>query len=115
MLRGMPRPARLLVLLTWMGLISFWSGQTNLPIDQPLVIAAAFGFQHRLAHLATFGLLALLARWTFDALPRSAVLAVLLTSLFGAVDEWHQSFTPGRHAGVDDWLFDTLSAAVALY
>src|SRR5438105_8132852 len=101
MLRGMPRPARLLVLLTWMGLISFWSGQTNLPIYQPFVIAAAFGFQHRLAHLATFGLLALLARWTFDALPRSAVFAVLLTSLFGVVDERDHSLRPVCHVGVD--------------
>src|SRR6202011_15289 len=39
----------------------------------------------------------------------------LVTSLFGATDEWHQSFTPGRHAGADDWAKDTVSAAVALY
>jgi hypothetical protein len=41
--------------------------------------------------------------------------AVLLTSAFGAGDEWHQSFTPGRRAAIDDWAMDTASAALALY
>jgi VanZ family protein len=43
--------------------------------------------------------------------------AVLLVSLFGLTDEWHQSFTPGRTVEVADWAADTFGAmvAVALY
>lgn len=98
-----------------MALISYWSGQGNLPIDQPAVVSALHGFQHRFAHMVAFGLLALVARWAFDGLPRVAVWAVVLTSLFGAVDEWHQSFTFGRHSGIDDWAADTAFAAMALF
>ena len=41
---------------------------------------------------------------------RNAALCVLFTSVYGAIDEVHQSFTPGRFAGADDWLADTLGA-----
>lgn len=109
------RCARLLVLVAWMALITYWSGQGNLPIDRPDFSNALHGLQHRFAHLIAFGTVALLARWAFDGLPRSAWLAILLTSLFGATDEWHQTFTPGRRPAIDDWAFDTASAALAVY
>jgi VanZ family protein len=45
--------------------------------------------------------------------PRVALLAaVVVASAFGATDEFHQSFVPGRNADVADWLADTLGAAV---
>ncbi len=109
------RCARLVVLGGWMVLITYWSSQAHLPIDQPVVANVLHGFQHRVAHAVAFGLLALLARWAFDGLPTAAFWAVVLASTFGATDEWHQSFTPGRHAGADDWAADTAFAAVALY
>jgi len=40
------------------------------------------------------------------------VAAVVIASAFGATDEFHQSFVPGRSADVADWLADTLGAAV---
>jgi VanZ family protein len=118
MLSAMPplqRSARLLILLGWMALLTYWSGQGNLPIDQLGVAGPLHGLQHRVAHLFAFGLLGLLGRWTFDGWPRAFVLAVLVTSAFGLSDEWHQSFTPGRRPAVDDWAFDTASAALALW
>jgi VanZ family protein len=47
--------------------------------------------------------------WT-AALP----LALLVTSVYGASDEWHQLFTPGRTSDVVDWMADTFGAAVGL-
>jgi VanZ family protein len=45
--------------------------------------------------------------------PRAAfVVAVLLGSLYGATDEIHQSFVPGRDAAVLDWVADTLGVAL---
>ncbi len=57
------------------------------------------------------------------ALPRSwrpwtaAMTAVVFASLYGASDEFHQSFVPGRTPDVMDWAIDTagaFSAAVAV-
>jgi VanZ family protein len=109
------RAARILVLLAWMGLITYWSSQGTLPIDRPDVANLLHNFQHRFAHLLAFGLMGLLGRWAFDGWPRAAFLAVLVTSLFAVTDEFHQSFVPGRRAAIDDWALDTLSAALAIY
>jgi VanZ family protein len=109
------RLLRLLVVGAWMALISYWSGQGMLPLDQPQVADLLLGFQHRLAHLVAYGVLGLLGRWALDGLPRPALLAVVAVSLFGAADEFHQSFTPGRRAAIDDWATDTLFAAGAVY
>ena len=45
---------------------------------------------------------------------RGAVLALITVSFFGATDEWHQSFVPGREADLLDWLADTSGAALAI-
>jgi len=66
----------------------------------------------KVVHFAVYGLLGTLAcrparTW------RGAVLAVVAASAFGASDEWHQSFVPGRSAEVADWVADTAGAACA--
>ena len=106
---------RLSVLIGWMLLITYWSDQPSLPIDQPEIKLLLFNMQHRMAHLIAYGLLGLLAGWAFQGWWRPWLLALTLASLFGALDEVHQSFVPGRRAGIDDWLFDTFSAGLALY
>jgi hypothetical protein len=106
---------RLAVLVAWMALITIWSGQSTLPIDAPEVRLALFNLQHRIAHLVTFGILGLLASWSFEGWRRPWLWAIVLTAVFGATDEFHQSFVPGRKAGADDWAFDIFSAALALY
>ncbi len=93
----------------------------------PLALAAAIVFassqshvpgvgtpgSDKVIHFAAFGLLGTL---TVRALPRPlAWLAVLAVSLFGATDEWHQSFIPGRQMDWADWVADTLGAAVAVW
>src|SRR5215471_4038095 len=114
-MRPLARAARILVLLAWMGLITYWSGQRTLPIDSAVIANVLHNFQHHFAHLLAFGLMGLLGRWAFDGWPHAAVLAVLATSAFGLTDEIHQSFVPGRRAAIDDWMLDTLSAALAIY
>ena len=36
--------------------------------------------------------------------------AVVLSILYGASDEWHQTFVPGRFATLADWVADVLGA-----
>jgi VanZ family protein len=109
------RLPRLAVLVGWMLLITYWSDQPTLPIDQPEVKWLLFNMQHRLAHLVAYGLLGALAAWAFQGWRRGTISAMVLASLFGALDEWHQLLVPGRKSGIDDWLFDTFSAALAIY
>lgn len=40
--------------------------------------------------------------------------AWLLAVLYSATDEFHQSFTPGRHPAATDVLIDSIGAAIAL-
>lgn len=66
----------------------------------------------KLAHFGVFGLLATLVLRA-PGLSR-AWIAVVMVSLFGAVDEFRQSFTPGRFVEVADWLADSLGALIAV-
>jgi VanZ family protein len=109
------RLPRLAVLVGWMVLITYWSDQRTLPIDQPEVRLLLFNTQHRFAHLVAYGLLGALGAWAFQGWRRGSILAIVLASAFGALDEWHQSLVPGRRPGIDDWLFDTVAAALVIY
>lgn len=42
-------------------------------------------------------------------------LALSLAVWWGALDEVHQAFVPGRDAGVQDWLFDLAGASVGVW
>jgi VanZ family protein len=85
--------------------------------NNPAPIPGAFVGFDKLAHSCIFGLLAtLLLR--VDAVWRRTGwrgwLAILAVSAFGAIDEWHQSFTPGRSVEFADWVADTTGPALAV-
>lgn len=48
------------------------------------------------------------------ATPLQCLLAVGLAALYAVSDEWHQSFTPGRHPGAQDVLIDTAGALLGV-
>jgi VanZ family protein len=67
----------------------------------------------KLGHFAVYGLLGTLVcrmgrGW------RAALRSLILVSAFGASDEWHQSFVPGRVADAQDWIADTVGTAIAV-
>lgn len=66
-------------------------------------------------HAIGYGLLALSYLFMFKWDIKRYWLAWLLTVLYSATDEFHQSFVPGRHAAITDVLiFDNLGAIIAL-
>jgi VanZ family protein len=67
----------------------------------------------KVAHFSVYGLLGTLIVRSGRG-QRAAIVALLLTSAYGASDEWHQSFTPGRSVEFGDWLADTLGGALAI-
>jgi VanZ family protein len=48
------------------------------------------------------------------ALAAALVCAFVATSAYGASDEFHQSFTPGRSASILDWVADTVGAGLGV-
>jgi VanZ family protein len=66
----------------------------------------------KLAHFGAYAVLAaLILRATRTPHEwRTAIIVVLAVSLFGAVDEWHQSFIPRRTMSFADWVADTVGA-----
>ena len=70
----------------------------------------------KLAHLLVFGLLAtavLRIPRIFNLGWRGVFMAIALISLYGALDEYRQSFTAGRSVELGDWIADTLGAIIA--
>jgi len=97
--------------LAWAGVIFLVSHQSRPPLSLPSI-----PYADKVVHAAVFALLALLiARWRLsagDAPRRALFVALLVTSLYGASDEWHQSFVPGRDPDPRDWAADTAGAGL---
>jgi VanZ family protein len=70
----------------------------------------------KIAHLLVFGLLATavlrIPRFFNKGWP-GVCITIVLISLYGALDEYRQSFTDGRTVEFDDWIADTLGAILA--
>lgn len=65
-----------------------------------------FQHQDKVAHLFLYGTLGICLgvgrRWGGDRIPHLTLLAG--GWLFGALDEWYQSFVPGRSPDPSDWM-----------
>lgn len=100
--------------LTVMAAMFFVSGQPKTdPNDLLWNVPDAL---QNLLHVPAYALVA--AGWCL-AVPgwrgwRISALIVALCVAFGAVDEWHQSFTPGRHADLNDLLHNAVGAIVGV-
>lgn len=67
----------------------------------------------KLAHFCVYGLLAtMIVRARFRGIGPAAT--IVIVSIFGLTDEWHQYYTPGRSCDVMDWVADTAGAALAV-
>lgn len=99
--------------ILYMGFIFFAS---SVPGDE----LPSWGFWDKAEHLLAYAVLGILflipvaeARLTLVT-PWTGAIAVLLATLYGAFDEIHQSFTPGRSPDVHDLFADFLGAAVGV-
>ena len=109
-------PSRRMVLwlppLLYAALIFHFSSQSD-PL--PTIRVAVWD---KLLHAAEFALLALLLCRALRGEGRTwgaaLALALLLTSGYGATDEWHQGYVPRRDSTVYDWEADTVGAAAGI-
>jgi VanZ family protein/UDP-2,3-diacylglucosamine pyrophosphatase LpxH len=102
-------PLSVALTIVWLSAQSSYPGGIQLP--PPL---------DKGAHATVFGLLAfcldLALQRNRPDLPlyRRHLLVFLLVVFFGATDEWHQRFVPGRACEFGDWVADTLGGALGL-
>jgi VanZ family protein len=105
------RIARWLAVASWMALIFFFSSQSQLPSPPDPWADLLF---KKGAHFTVYAVLAVLFR---RALPPGRwiwALSWILTMIYAASDEWHQSFVPGRHPQLTDVLIDACGATSGL-
>lgn len=96
--------------LAWAGTIFFLSSRSSLPEGPELIP----GFD-KVAHFGAYALLGLLLAHAVRATGLPLVAAVALGWLYGASDEWHQSFVPGRSVELLDWVADALGVLAGVY
>ncbi len=70
----------------------------------------------KLAHGGLYLILGLSLAWGKTRIGSGvpAVLLLLIGVGYGALDEWHQSFVPGRDASVGDWVADSAGVMIGL-
>lgn len=73
----------------------------------------------KVLHAGAYAVLAALAAWALtrgrlrSATRKALMTASLIAIAYGASDEWHQAFVPGRESDVMDLLADALGALAA--
>lgn len=97
----------------WLAGICVLSSMSGPQLEPAFEFLPGDKFAHFVAFALGGALLAVALKRSF-AMSWSRVigLSVLSVGLFAAVDEWHQTFTPGRSGGdIGDWTADMLGAA----
>lgn len=103
------------------GLVGAWVALQLTATSLPGHAVPDLGFDAGdVAHLVMYAMLGLLVvralrRGAGGVAPGRLLLAWPLIALFGAVDEWHQRFVPGRFPSVSDGVLDAIGAALGLW
>jgi VanZ family protein len=100
----------------WMGVIFVLSAQPSLPHHPDTLLDLIL---KKAAHMIEYGILASLLWRALSrgqgALSRSALVTAFIVSvLYAASDEYHQTFVPGRNGTPVDVGLDTVGALIAL-
>ena len=96
-----------------MGIIFYVSAQPDVSIPEALTDKSSHSLAYTLLGV-------LIVRALAGGLParisvRTALLGVLLTTMYGASDEFHQSFVPGRSAELYDLYADALGGGIGAF
>ena len=105
-----------LPVVVWMGVIFIGSSIARVPRVGGETMD---GLVHRAAHLLEFAVLgALLLRATSNGRPvskREIIITLIVIGFYGASDEFHQRFTPGRSSEGVSVLFDVAGGAIGMW
>lgn len=112
-------PLLLALVVGWMAVIYYLSSRPPLPLAG---VRLGFITLGKLGHLGEYAILAALLALSFqEAWARlrespltAAMSAMTVATLYGASDEYHQAFVPGRTASAKDVGFDAAGAAAGI-
>lgn len=86
---------------------------TSIPIDQ----LPSLGLSDKINHFVAFFILAVLLfltlkyqRKNYYLFSKASLIAFIICLIYGAIDEIHQMWIPGRYAEMLDWLADGFGA-----
>ncbi|HEU0012237.1 MAG TPA: VanZ family protein [Longimicrobium sp.] len=103
-----PRLAAWAAVVLWAALIFVLSGRPRVPgPDIP--------YADKVLHFCGFAVLGLLLARACERSALPLVAAVALGLLYGASDEVHQMYVPGRSPDVWDWAADAAGVTIAVY
>ena len=101
--------------VVWLGAIFYASSMSGSEVSPYVPTYLLHKLAHFLAYSSGAVILALCLRFsTAWGWGKIFVVSVVAVSVYGATDEWHQSFTPGRGPAVLDWLIDTVSGFIGV-
>jgi VanZ family protein len=105
----------------YLPLIFYWItlfALTTIPVD---AVPHLFDNQDKIEHFVAYGVLAFLLTLALYFQRRSRLIssrAFLFTFIFilayGAIDELHQLFVPGRYCDLYDWLADSIGGLIGI-
>lgn len=97
------------------GLIFFLSNQSNLPLPE----LPTFPYVDKVAHLAVFsalgaaaanGIYATRGQWNYQ----TWIISIIICTLYGASDEFHQYFVPNREVSLGDLTADAIGSIIGV-
>ncbi|MFA5125216.1 MAG: VanZ family protein [Patescibacteria group bacterium] len=105
-----------LLVISWLTFIFCLSAQPSFPVN---FTVNEYQIISSWAHIALYVILAFLVVEAAVASGinrrQALVVALAVCAIYGASDEWHQFFVPGREASLNDWLLDTIAALLVVF
>jgi VanZ family protein len=106
------RIASLLLTCCWIAAIYYLSSRSDINFE------ISFAAKDKLFHMAAYGLLGVfilgIMRPSLTGYSYNQVaLATLMATVYGVMDEWHQSYVPGRSSDPLDLVADFVGALLA--
>lgn len=109
-------PAFSLPLMLRWGLVASYMGVIYYLSSQPTFTLPSFDYNDKVAHFLAYSLLGFLLSEAISESNKNLrtwekiIVGIVVSAAYGALDEYHQSFVPGRSPSVFDFLADTLGA-----
>lgn len=103
----------LITILKWIPAFIIFAISFYLSSQSTIQKIPAFPHADKLVHFVCFGGLAFWVAFGCNLSENQKIkilLPTIIVSIYGIIDEIHQSFTPGRSSTISDWIADTLGA-----